>query len=55
MSKKEGELKFSYDNYEDDFHRDVDESGDKRDFNMQTSALQNKSKLVESYEADFQN
>lgn len=55
MSKKQGDLKFNYDNYEDDFHRDVEESGDKRDFNMQTSGLQNKSKHEENYEADFHN
>lgn len=39
---KQGELKFSYDNYEEDFHREVDESGGRKDFNMQTSGLQAK-------------
>ena len=43
MAKK-GELKFSYDNYEDDFHREVDDGEAKKDFNMQTSGLHDKKK-----------
>lgn len=39
MSKPEGELKFNYDNYEDDFHA---ENNGKQDFNMQTSGLYKK-------------
>lgn len=54
---KQGELKFSYDNYEDDFHRDVDETGGRKDFNMQTSGLHEKKKTEkkeDNYEADFE-
>lgn len=41
---KQGELKFSYDNYEEDFHREVEDGEAKKDFNMQTSGLHDKKK-----------
>ncbi len=39
MSKQQGDLKFNYDNYEDDFHGEDDH---KKDFNMQTSGVHKK-------------
>lgn len=55
MSKPQGELKFNYDNYDDDFHREVDDSHGRHDFNMQTSGLHDKPDKEEKYEADFHN
>lgn len=48
MAQKSGQLKFSYDNYEDDFHREVDDGQQRKDFNMQTSGIHNKKKTVEN-------
>lgn len=44
MSNKKGDLKFNYENYEDDFHGDDDH---KKDFNMQTSGVHKKKQQEE--------
>lgn len=53
MSKPSGELKFTYDNYDDDFHQESHEKAGKNDFNMQTSGIHKNEVKEEKYDDDF--
>lgn len=51
MTSPKGELKFNYDNYEDDFHREeMDDPDHRKDFNMQTSGVYSPKKKTQGQE-----
>lgn len=51
MTSPKGELKFNYDNYEDDFHREeMDDPDHRKDFNMQTSGIHSPKKKTQGQE-----